>query len=210
MVGSIDPRCETLRGSHWPKKGRLVVWNSRRGSHLGQRSTDRINRPDIWSKATGRAGKKPFGTGVRPHVGPPVAGDDPLRGYASRHIGGVMPSRPTLTRLASSVPSSFLVAPKMMILAPGVSSDLSPGRKVTIGVPGGTTTFFSPSLYLTRMFWPSVPATVWATVALVMVELGRRSQGRKPSAAPRWASGKMCTASAFWVPSGSGIAETPI
>ena len=51
--------------------------------------------------------------------------------------------------------------------------------KVTIGVPGGTTTFFSPSLYLTRMFWPSVPAAVSATVALVMVLLGRRSQGRK-------------------------------
>src|ERR1700692_3846200 len=51
MVGSIDPRCETLRGTHWPKKGRLVVWNSRRGSHLGQRSTDRINRPDIWMQA---------------------------------------------------------------------------------------------------------------------------------------------------------------
>jgi hypothetical protein len=89
------------------------------------------------------------------------------------------------------VPSSFLVAPKMMILAPGFSSDLSPGRKVTIGVPGGTTTFFSPSLYLTRMSWPSVPATVVATVALVMVELGRRSQGRKPSATPRCDSGKI-------------------
>ena len=76
------------------------------------------------------------------------------------HIGGVIPSRPTLTRLASSVPSSFFAAPKMMILAPGFSSDLSPATKVTIGVPGGTTTFFSPSLYLTRMFWPSVPFTV--------------------------------------------------
>ena len=41
--------------------------------------------------------------------------------------GGVMPSRPTLTRLASSVPSSFLTAPKMMTLAPAFSSDLSPG-----------------------------------------------------------------------------------
>src|SRR5512140_2816781 len=75
----------------------------------------------------------------------------PSRNDADDHIGGVMPSRPTLTRLASSVPSSFLTAPKMMILAPGFSSDLSPTRKVTIGVPGGTTTFFSPSLYLTVM-----------------------------------------------------------
>ena len=37
MVGSIDPRCETVRGIHWPKKGREVVWSSRRGNHLGQR-----------------------------------------------------------------------------------------------------------------------------------------------------------------------------
>ena len=33
-------------------------------------------------------------------------------------------------RLVSSVPSSFLAAPKMIILAPGFSSDLSPGTKV--------------------------------------------------------------------------------
>jgi hypothetical protein len=84
-----------------------------------------------------------------------------------------MPSRPTLTRLASSVPSSFFAAPKMMILAPGFSSDLSPATKVTIGVPSAPRLSFQPSLYLTRMFWPSVPFTVWATVALVMVEFGR-------------------------------------
>src|SRR6266516_207075 len=34
MVGSIDPRCETVRGIHWPKKGREVVWSSRRGNHM--------------------------------------------------------------------------------------------------------------------------------------------------------------------------------
>src|SRR6476620_8476420 len=135
----------------------------------------------------------------------------PTRGEGKRHhIGGVIPSRPTLTRLASSVPSSFVTAPKMMIFAPGFSSDLSPATNVTIGVPSGTTTFFSPSLYLTRMFWPSVPFTVWATVALVMVEFGRWSQGLKPSAAPRWFSGKICTATAFWVPSGSGTPVTPM
>src|SRR5713226_3797287 len=41
MAGSIDPRCETVRGTHWPNTGRVVVWSSRRGNHLGQRS----NRP---------------------------------------------------------------------------------------------------------------------------------------------------------------------
>src|SRR6266853_742033 len=38
MVGSIDPRCETVHGTHWPNEGRVVVWSSRRGNHLGQRS----------------------------------------------------------------------------------------------------------------------------------------------------------------------------
>src|SRR3977135_3958610 len=49
------------------------------------------------------------------------------------HIGGVIPSRPTLTRLASSMPSSFLTAPKMMIFAPGFTSDLSPATEGAIG-----------------------------------------------------------------------------
>src|SRR5665213_1385177 len=31
MEGSIDPRCEKIRGTHWPKKGRWRVWNSYRG-----------------------------------------------------------------------------------------------------------------------------------------------------------------------------------
>jgi len=52
MVGSIDPRCETLRGTHWPKKGRVVVWNSRRGTPSWPAvQNDRINRPDIWMQA---------------------------------------------------------------------------------------------------------------------------------------------------------------
>ena len=49
MVGSIDPRCETVRGTHWPKKGRWRVWNSRRGKPSWPAvQSDRINRPDIW------------------------------------------------------------------------------------------------------------------------------------------------------------------
>src|SRR6516165_10067900 len=66
------------------------------------------------------------------------------------HIGGVRPSRPTETAAASSVPSSFLFAAAMNILAPALSSLLSPGT----------------------------PFTICATVALVMVLLGMRSQGR--------------------------------
>src|SRR5580658_2276236 len=77
-------------------------------------------------------------------------------------------------------------------------------------VAGVTRIFLSPSLYLTVTVWPSVPATCSATVALVMVELGSRSQGRKPSATPRIASGKIRIATAFWLPSGCGMAVTAI
>src|SRR5262249_33561540 len=43
------------------------------------------------------------------------------------HMGGVMPSRPTETEAASSVPSSFLLAAAMKIFEPGLSSLVSPG-----------------------------------------------------------------------------------
>jgi hypothetical protein len=77
MVGSIDPRCETIRGTHWPKKGREVVWNSRRGNHLGQRSTDRINRPDIWMQAIRSDPENSCGTGAVHIWVPAFAGTTP-------------------------------------------------------------------------------------------------------------------------------------
>ena len=51
MVGSIDPRCETIRGTHWPVKVASVFGTRVAENHLGQRSTNRINRPDIWMQA---------------------------------------------------------------------------------------------------------------------------------------------------------------
>ena len=42
-----------------------------------------------------------------------------------------------------------------------------------MGVSAGTITFLSPSLYFTSNVCPSLPDTDSATVALVMVELGR-------------------------------------
>src|ERR1700730_6099480 len=51
MVGSIDPRCETIRGTHWPVKVAGVFGTRVAENHLGQRSTNRINRPDIWMQA---------------------------------------------------------------------------------------------------------------------------------------------------------------
>jgi predicted Zn finger-like uncharacterized protein len=57
-----------------------------------------------------------------------------------------------------------------------------PGAYLAIGMPGGTMTFFSPSLYLTSRSWPSLPATVVATLALVMVLPGRLSHSENRSA----------------------------
>jgi putative tryptophan/tyrosine transport system substrate-binding protein len=48
-------------------------------------------------------------------------------GATRPHIGGVRPSRPTEMEAASSMPSSFLAAPAMKILAPDFNSLLSPG-----------------------------------------------------------------------------------
>jgi hypothetical protein len=50
MEGSIDPRCETLRGTHWPTK---VVWlfGIRVAETILASGTRRINRPDIWMQA---------------------------------------------------------------------------------------------------------------------------------------------------------------
>ena len=81
---------------------------------------------------------------------------------------------------------------------------------MTIGVSAGTVIFFSPSLYLSVSDWPSVPAAVCSTLPFVMVLDGCRSQPRCPSPVPRMASGKMCTSSAFWLPSGCGIPVTPM
>src|SRR5258708_21212095 len=70
MVGSIDPRCETVRGTHWPKPGRVVDWNSRCGSHLGQRfkptgSTGRTygcKRSDLTQKTLVPRGPSTYGS----------------------------------------------------------------------------------------------------------------------------------------------------
>jgi hypothetical protein len=51
MAGSIDPRCEILRGTHWPVKVARLFGTRVAKNHLGQRSSDRIHRPDIWMQA---------------------------------------------------------------------------------------------------------------------------------------------------------------
>src|SRR5690348_1088387 len=108
------------------------------------------------------------------------------------HIGGAAPSRPTLMAGAVIVPSDCLVPATMKNCAPGLRSSLLPALKRTTGVLGGTTTFFSPSLYLTVRVWPSTASTLVATSALVMVLPGSRSHGVKfAGTTPRWASMKI-------------------
>src|ERR1700687_1974130 len=51
MEGSIDPRCEKIRGTHWPVEVAGVFGTRVAENHLGQRSTNRTNRPDIWMQA---------------------------------------------------------------------------------------------------------------------------------------------------------------
>src|SRR5260221_4595256 len=71
MVGSIDPRCETVRGTHWPEDrscGCLEL-ASRNPSWPAVQS-DRTNRPDIWMQAIRSDLKNLLCHGGRPHMGP--------------------------------------------------------------------------------------------------------------------------------------------
>src|SRR5438270_517865 len=73
MVGSIDPRCETVRGTHWPKK---VAWL------FGARVAETIlaSGPKSPHQQAGhmdasdpiRPSKKLLRHGGRPHMGPGV------------------------------------------------------------------------------------------------------------------------------------------
>src|SRR5256884_4055568 len=77
MVGSIDPRCETVRGTHWPKK---VAWL------FGARVAETIlaSGPKSPHQQAGhmdasdpiKPSKKLLWHGGRPHMGPRVRGDD--------------------------------------------------------------------------------------------------------------------------------------
>jgi hypothetical protein len=79
MVGSIDPRCETVRGTHWPKK---VAWL------FGARVAETILASDP-SRPHQQAGhmdasdpirpEKLLRHGGRPHMGPSLRGDDTER-----------------------------------------------------------------------------------------------------------------------------------
>src|SRR5262249_41139140 len=107
------------------------------------------------------------------------------------HIGGLMPLRPTEMFDARIVPSGSFFAAAEKTFSPGLRSASVAGAKVTTATFGGTSNVFSPSLYFKTSVLPLLLATWVATVALVIVLLGMRSQERWPSPVPRIASGKM-------------------
>jgi hypothetical protein len=76
MVGSIDPRCETVRGTHWPVKVAGVFGTRVAETILASGQSARINRPDIWMQAIRSDHQKLLRHGGRPHMGPCLRGDD--------------------------------------------------------------------------------------------------------------------------------------
>src|SRR5258707_3852827 len=82
MVGSIDPRCETLRGTHWPVKVAVMFGTRVAENHLGQRSTTASTGRTYGCKRSDQTFKKLLRHGGRPHMGPCVRRDDPLKRYA--------------------------------------------------------------------------------------------------------------------------------
>jgi hypothetical protein len=79
MVGSIDPRCETVRGTHWPVKVAGVFGTRVAETILASGQSARINRPDIWMQAIRSDHQKLLRHGGRPHMGPCVRRDDSLK-----------------------------------------------------------------------------------------------------------------------------------
>ena len=50
MVGSIDPRCETVRGIHWPVKVAGVFGTRVAETILASVHVRAHSRPDIWTQ----------------------------------------------------------------------------------------------------------------------------------------------------------------
>src|SRR5436190_16884090 len=108
MVGSIDPRCETARGTHWPKK---VAWL------FGARVAETIlaSGPKSPHQQAGhmdasdpiKPSKKLLWHGGRPHMGPDRTGHRDCRvacrSTALRIGGGPQPRAGNLRELESRI-----------------------------------------------------------------------------------------------------------
>src|ERR1700693_4570097 len=71
MAGSIDPRYETVRGTHWPVKVAGVFGTRVAENHLGQRYKAAASTGRTYGcKRSDQTMKKLLGHGGRPHMGP--------------------------------------------------------------------------------------------------------------------------------------------
>src|SRR6266481_1495457 len=112
MVGSIDPRCETLRGTHWPVKVAGVFGTRVAENHLGQRSSAASTGRTYGCKRSDQTIKKLLWHGGRPHMGPGVRRDDVrLHSITSSarasSVGGT--SRPSALAVLRLMTSSNLI-----------------------------------------------------------------------------------------------------
>src|SRR5258705_13104194 len=83
MVGSIDPRCETLRGTHWPVKVGVMFGTRVAENHLGQRSTTPSTGRTYGCKRSDQTFKKTLAA-----RGPSTYGSHSNRHLASPAFGG--------------------------------------------------------------------------------------------------------------------------
>src|SRR5213076_3058431 len=82
MVGSIDPRCETLRGTHWPVKVAGVFGTRVAENHLGQRFKATASTGRTYGcKRSDQTLKNSCGTGAVHIWVPAFAGTTPGKAY---------------------------------------------------------------------------------------------------------------------------------
>src|SRR4030081_1632688 len=86
MVGSIDPRCETVRGTHWPLKVAGVFGTRVAENHLGQRSptastgrTYGCKRSDQTKKTLVARGPSTYGSRIALRLSGTTVGSRPLQ-----------------------------------------------------------------------------------------------------------------------------------
>src|SRR6266478_3772645 len=85
MVGSIDPRCETLRGTHWPVKVAGVFGTRVAENHLGQRFKATASTGRTYGcKRSDQTLKNSCGTGAVHIWVPVIPGRAPARARKSR------------------------------------------------------------------------------------------------------------------------------
>ena len=79
MVGSIDPRCEKIRGTHRPAKVAGMFGTRVAENHLGQRLPTASTGRTYGCKRSDQTVKNLLWHGGRPHMGPGLRRDDKTR-----------------------------------------------------------------------------------------------------------------------------------